>query len=262
MIVANNNSQKFSLKSFLAIWAILTAIGIWISIKGTPWLMMKSASHQMHTAILTVIVFSVAAAPVAAGIYAVQIYALAKWRYKGEGVPPDAEPLRNNVKAVSAWIGVSALLTTLLLIWGLAALASDENVSGPRPMTVNVTGQQWLWSFQYPIAQTLLHHNVESNVLEIPLNNQANFNITSVDVTHGFWVPSLGVKVDANPGAITTLSVIPNKLGVYDIRCVELCGLNHSAMITKAYVVTEKQFLTWLKAQPASQPVATATVKN
>jgi cytochrome c oxidase subunit 2 len=81
-------------------------------------------------------------------------------------------------------------------------------------------------------------------------------------VTHGFWVPALGIKVDANPGSITTLSVVPNKLGVYDIRCVELCGLNHSAMITKAYVVTDAQFLQWLKAQPAAQPVSVATVKN
>jgi len=260
--MTNNNSNKFSLKPFLAIWAVLTALGIWISIKGTPWLMEKPASHQMHMAILTVIVFSVAAAPVAAGIYAVQIYALAKWRYKGEGVPPDAEPLRNNVKAVSAWIGVSALLTTFLLIWGLAALASDDNVSGPRPMTVNVTGQQWMWSFQYPIAETLLHHNVESNILVIPLNNQANFNVTSVDVTHGFWVPSLGIKVDANPGTVTTLSVIPNKLGWYDIRCVELCGLNHSAMITKAHVVSDKEFLQWLKNQPASPAAITTSVQN
>ena len=78
------------------------------------------------------------------------------------------------------------------------------------------------------------------------------FEVTSKDVTHGFWPVQLGVQVDANPGFTTTIAASPNKLGKFDVRCSQLCGLNHAYMQTTGRVVTEAQFKQWLAQQGAS----------
>ncbi len=48
----------------------------------------------------------------------------------------------------------------------------------------------------------------------------------------------MGIKVDANPGETTKTSVLPDRIGNYDVRCAELCGLLHADMETKAHVVS------------------------
>ena len=62
-----------------------------------------------------------------------------------------------------------------------------------------------------------------------------------------FWVVEMGVKIDVNPGAITNTGFTPNKLGTYNIRCAELCGLHHAYMETQIRVVTQDQFNGWVR---------------
>jgi cytochrome c oxidase subunit 2 len=70
--------------------------------------------------------------------------------------------------------------------------------------------------------------------------------VTSKDVVHSFWVVQMGIKVDANPGEITKTSVVPDKLGTFDVRCAELCGLLHADMETSAHVVSTDDFNKWI----------------
>ena len=79
---------------------------------------------------------------------------------------------------------------------------------------------------------------METRTLELPVNRPVQFNITSVDVTHGFWPAALGVQVDANPGVTTVIRTTPNKLGSFTVQCSQLCGLYHAFMNNKAAVVT------------------------
>jgi cytochrome c oxidase subunit 2 len=60
----------------------------------------------------------------------------------------------------------------------------------------------------------------------------------------------MGIKVNANPGVITTASVTPDKIGTYNIRCTEICGLNHAFMMTKVHVMSDTDFQKWLASQP------------
>ncbi|MEY4136517.1 MAG: hypothetical protein RL205_645, partial [Actinomycetota bacterium] len=41
--------------------------------------------------------------------------------------------------------------------------------------------------------------------------------------------------------------VTPTKLGTYNIRCAELCGLHHAYMETKIQVVTQAEFDAWVR---------------
>jgi cytochrome c oxidase subunit 2 len=233
-----------SLKSFFWLWGIGTVLAILLSIWAPGHFMPRSMSNNMHLTILTMVVFSIAAAPVVAGVYAAAIYAIRAWGYKGDDIPPPAPQVRENVKVTTAWLLTSTVLTVFLLVWGLTALAADNSSTGKNPLVVDVTGQQWLWSFSYPGT------HVESNQLYLPVNREVEFRITSVDVTHGFWIVNMGVQVDANPGTITTIHTTPNKMGDFTIRCEQFCGLNHAFMDADGHVVTSQQFTSWLAAQP------------
>jgi cytochrome c oxidase subunit 2 len=231
---------------FLA-WAVITIAGVLVGIYVIPWLMPQPASNTMHLVIITMQTFTIAAAPVAGLVYAVAFYALHHWRHPGtDEPPPDGPPLRGNTWVTGVWLVTSALLCTFLLVWGLAALAADDSGAASAKLTVDVTGQQWVWSFHYPGT------DVSTPILYLPEGKTVTFDVTSKDVVHGFWIVQMGIKVDANPGVITTTSTTPDKLGTFDLRCAELCGLNHAFMVTTVHVVTPAQFQTWLHSQPAS----------
>lgn len=236
--------NKKSLKPFYWMWGIGTIVAVLLSLWAPGHFMPRSMSPNMHLTILTMVVFSVAAAPVVAGVYAIAIYAIRTWGYKGDDIPPPAAQVRDNPKLVTTWLVASTVLTVFLLIWGLAALSVDNSSTGKNPLVVDVTGQQWLWSFSYPGT------HVQSNELYLPVNREVEFRITSEDVTHGFWIVNMGVQVDANPGTITTIHTTPNRMGDFTIRCEQFCGLNHAFMDADGHVVTSQQFNSWLAAQP------------
>jgi cytochrome c oxidase subunit II len=240
----SDQDNKKPLKLFFWLWAIITAAGVAVSLWAPGYLMPRSMSDNMHLTILTMVVFSVAAAPVAAGVYAARISMLRTWSYRGDDVPPPAPVVRENNKVVTSWLLASTVLTVFLLVWGLGALAADNSSTGKDPLVVDVTGQQWVWSFSYPGT------HVQSNQLYLPENREVEFRVTSEDVTHGFWIVNMGVQVDANPGTITTIHTTPNRLGEFTVRCEQFCGLNHSFMDTEGFVVSTQNFNSWLAAQP------------
>ena len=238
-----DNDNKKSLTGFFTTWAILTILGVAISLWAPARFMPSEMTHNMHLSVLTIVIFSVAAAPVAAGVYAAMLHVLRHHTYKGDTPPPSAEATRENPKLVTGWVLVSTLLTVFLLVWGLGALAFDDSSTSSSPLEVNVTGQQWLWTFSYPGT------NVQSNVLNVPIGREVEFHITSEDVTHGFWIPQFGIQVDANSGVETVIHATPDKTGTIDIRCDQFCGLNHAYMVTQGHVMTNQQFEQWLHSQ-------------
>ncbi len=114
----------------------------------------------------------------------------------------------------------------------------------PSRLTINVTGQQWVWSFSYPEDG-----GISSSDLVLPKDRPVIFQVTSTDVIHSFWLPEMGIKVDANPAVMATVSTTPTLLGTFQVRCAELCGLNHSYMQTTARVVESSDFDAWVKSQ-------------
>jgi cytochrome c oxidase subunit 2 len=65
-------------------------------------------------------------------------------------------------------------------------------------------------------------------------------------VIHNFWIVPMGVKIDANPGAVTLAGVTPDTLGSFPIRCAELCGMHHAFMQTQAVVLDKADWNSWL----------------
>ena len=221
------------------------------------WLMLAAmnqsggpASTVMEDIQQTIFVFTLVSIPITSFVFAVLLYSLFGWKGKTGDAPPnnDNPAIRTNAVAVITWTAASSLLAAFLVVWGLIELADitadsygTQSISGqPRAddaLVVNVTGQQWVWTFEYP-----QYDKVATDVLYLPKDRPVLFNVTSVDVIHNFWAVELRVKIDANPGAITQTGVTPNKEGVFNVRCAELCGLHHAYMETEIRVLPPETF--------------------
>jgi cytochrome c oxidase subunit 2 len=226
---------------FVVMTLILLAFGLWWPDASMP----TTASNTMKAVKDTMIIFSVAAAPVMALVWAIAYYSLRHWQHSGETPPEDGPPLRGNSRVALTWVIVSSVLTAFLLIWGLAELTATTTLpANASPVVIKVTGQQWLWSFQYP-----QNGNISSSDLYLPVNRPVRFEVTSTDVIHSFWLPEMGVKIDANPAVVTTLDTTPDKIGNFNVRCAELCGLNHSVMQTEVHVLSKTGYDDWALSQ-------------
>jgi cytochrome c oxidase subunit 2 len=245
---APQGKQRSQVRSVIAIWAVLTVLLELFGIFVPAHLMGAPASNDMIDIENSMTVFSIAAAPVAALVWAIALYSIFRWRHRGGGPPEkDGAPIRSNSTVIGVWVVVSSLLCLFLFIWGEVELTSEQaSAAAPNGLVIDVTGQQWAWTFTYPDDG-----NYTTSELYLPVNESVTFKVTSEDVVHSFWIVQLGTKIDANPGEITTASVTPDKEGSYVVRCAELCGIYHSYMDAQVHVVSDADFRTWLDSNGA-----------
>ena len=232
------------------------------------WLMIAAmnqsggpASSIMEDIQQTILVFTLVSIPITSFVFAVLLYSLFGWKGKTGEAPPnnDNPAIRTNAVAVITWTAASSILAGFLVVWGLIELADitadsygTQSITGqPRAdnaLIVNVTGQQWVWTFEYP-----QYDKVATDILYLPKDRPVLFNVTSVDVIHNFWAVELGIKIDANPGAITQTGATPNKEGIFNVRCAELCGLHHAYMETQIRVMPQANFETFMRENGGGQ---------
>ena len=94
------------------------------------------------------------------------------------------------------------IMVTALAIYGWVVL-DDIEAKKPNTLVVNVTAQQFAWSFDYPAEK------VKTNRLVLPKGRPVEFRIQSKDVLHDFWVPEFRLKSDAVPGITTKIRLTP-----------------------------------------------------
>jgi cytochrome c oxidase subunit II len=123
-------------------------------------------------------------------------------------------------------------------IYGLQAKPAE--VGETADLTVNVTGIQFAWIFNYP------NSGVTAGELHVPIGQDVRLNLVAQDVIHSFWVPQFRIKQDAIPGEKTELRFVATRLGEYPVVCTELCGSYHGAMRTKVVVHTPEGYQQWL----------------
>ena len=162
------------------------------------------------------------------------------------------------------WTIFPCLVLLMIASPSFILLYLNDEVITPA-MLVKAIGYQWYWS--YELSDFLNIHDgltiefdsylLNDEMLEmgqirwldtdlwlyLPLNLHVRFIITSMDVIHDFAVPSLGLKIDANPGRLNMLSTIINRNGVFYGMCSELCGVGHSMMPIKIESVDVDLFL-------------------
>lgn len=198
------------------------------------------------------------------------LWAILRYRAKGkgEGLPKQT---RYNHKWEVIYTGVPVLI--VLSLFGFTVLAENQaDAIGSNPAArIQVTAYRWGWNFHYlgtdvTIAPTGVPTatgnpgaptDPEYPQMVLPENELTQIRLVSRDVVHGFYVPAFLFSRYAQPGVVNRFAFTPTKLGVYDGRCTQYCGLYHAEMLFSVRVVTPSQFKSWLSSQESRARVAT-----
>jgi len=205
---------------------------------------------------------------VGAVVWGMILWAVMFHRKRGDKLPPQ---VRYNMPIEILYTVVPFVLIAVLFYY----TAKDENTIDALPanpaVTVNVTGFQWSWEFNYPQYKTVGGASVTTDgymwgqgplpLLEIPVGETVQFNLSSPDVIHAFWVPEFLFKRDVIPGHPNHFAVTLNTTGTFIGHCSELCGLYHSRMLFTLKVVTQQQFNQWLAQQQSIQKSASGSTQ-
>jgi len=171
--------------------------------------------------------------------------------------------VREHLHAVEATFGVAVAAMAVFLLYSSFSDNSQDFPHTPvKPaVRVQVTAFQWCWRFHYagePVTVSGSCDNGQYPVLEVPAGEPVEYDISSVDVVHAFWVPIMRTKMDAFPGHVNSFTTTMTQMGRWNARCAQFCGLYHSEMDFTLQVVTPSQFRQWLHSQAALSGSTTA----
>ncbi len=251
---AGAREPNHGLRIFLIWLPIALAADLIITLVWGPHLPPGALSSSAKSQQVDITVMADMAAPVMAFVLVFAGYALVVWRHRA-GDDEDGPPIHGNSRISAIWIGATSVIVLSLFVYGTVELivpagagAGEGNTpiwrpGGGTPLQVQVIGQQWRWTYRYPQLG-----GFETTSLVLPVGENVQFNVTSLDVIHSFWAYQLGVKADANPGVNNVAYTEPLHTGEVTVRCVELCGLWHADMTTFGHVVSVAAFRAWAAA--------------
>ena len=151
---------------------------------------------------------------------------------------PKATNIHGNMFLEIAWTGIPTILVLIMFWYGWQGYL--EMVDVPEDaMPIEVTAQMWKWSFKYEDGKT-------TDSLYVPVNTPIKLILQSNDVNHSFFIPAFRLKKDVFPNRERIAWFIAKETGEYDIACSEYCGLNHSYMYSKIFVLPEEEFKNWM----------------
>ncbi len=181
------------------------------------------------------------------------------------GMPPQ---MRYNIPLEILYTVLPLMMIGVLFFFTARDQAAIADVSAKPDVTINVVGKQWAWDFNYlqqggrqlnvfePGVKADLtgRPGVESQVptLYLPVGRRVEFQLTTRDVNHSFWIPAFLYKLDVIAGVRNKFQVVPQRIGDYRGKCAELCGEFHSEMLFKVKVVSQADFdahMSQLRAQ-------------
>jgi cytochrome c oxidase subunit 2 len=185
----------------------------------------------------------------------------------------------HSTKLELIWTIVPAITLTVLVVFGLRHWLKITGDAPKESMLVEITGQQFGWTYRYPGADGILgkksyklinptannglgqdwedkanHDDWIPTVMYLVVNKPVKLVIGSKDVIHNVGLPHFRLKMDAVPGIPTTLWFTPkwtteemrkrtnNPDFEYEIVCDQLCGASHYAMRGVIKVVSQEEY--------------------
>jgi cytochrome c oxidase subunit 2 len=189
------------------------------------------------------------------------VFIVVRFRSESDELPegrdrwPVAEGL--STLALLAIAGVLVFLTFSTM----SQLEDSSAAGGGEPaVEIDVTASQWQWRFEYPeegIVTTAAGEGPPT--LVVPADTPVEFNLTSLDVIHSFFIPSVRFKRDAFPERETTFSLIFPEVGFEPSggACAEYCGLRHGYMTFNVDVKEPADYEAWVSERRALEAAST-----
>lgn len=195
---------------------------------------------------------TVVAAILVVAINVALIYAVRRYRGERGTEPRQVRSGRRTQFRVGALLTVfAAAILVVSLIYtdkaretpttGPAGLASARS----KPLKIDVTGQQWLWRYDYP-NEAFSYYK-----LVVPVDTTVELDLVSTDVIHTWDVPQLAGKRDAVPGKTNHVVFRADEEGVYNGQSATFSGQAYAAMRTEVDVVSPKEYEDYIAAQKA-----------
>jgi cytochrome c oxidase subunit II len=205
-------------------------------------------------------------------VWALIFYAIIRFRRRSE----DEIPIQTRYNLPLEIFYTIAPIIMVIVFFAHTVDTQNYVLDDDRPVdnTIEVTGQQWSWTFNYGIGeqsraadddlfddhfayQSYVHDSgTGSHIpdLFLPVDETTRFNLHSPDVIHDLGVPAFLMKMDVIPGRVNHYEVTPTRIGEYKGKCYELCGVYHSRMLFNVHVVSREDYDAYLKAlQDAGQ---------
>ncbi|MES0203267.1 cytochrome c oxidase subunit II [Mesorhizobium sp. LNHC209A00] len=169
----------------------------------------------------------------------------------------DAGADHRKLRVVVIAVGLTAVIVVGLTLLSFFANRTLAAIGSDAALTIRVTGHQWWWEVRYEDA-TPSRILTTANEIHIPAGEPVRLLLTSTDVIHSFWVPSLSGKLDLIPGHINVLDIKADKPGVYRGQCAEFCGAQHANMGTFIIAEPKEKFDAWWndQLQPSGPPAS------
>jgi cytochrome c oxidase subunit 2 len=235
--------------------AALVAIAIGIVLSYVIHWFPVQASTQAHNTDTLYHVLVIASIPIFVLVVTVILYCVWRFRMKPGEELKDGPPIHGNTRLEVIWTTIPALLLLGLVSYSFVVLHDNEKKPA-REIQVEVTGQQFFWSFKYPSSVTG-GKPVESYQLYLPEGESVEFDMRSKDVIHAFWIPAFRIQEDVVPGITTHWRATPDRIGNYPVVCNLLCGVGHSTMRTTVHVISQERFHDWIKGQTSGTATTT-----
>ena len=186
--------------------------------------------------------------------------AWALWRRRADRPDPLATDKKTETR-LRTIVGTLAVLTGgIVIVLAVLSYAGQASLfAAPQPgsgVTLKVTGNQWWWRIEYQNPDPSQQF-ITANEIHIPVGEPITVRLTSTDVIHSFWVPSLMGKMDAITGRENEITFTAGEAGVFRGQCAEFCGLQHAHMGLIVYAEPREQFDAWRMSQiaPAAEPM-------
>jgi cytochrome c oxidase subunit II len=197
---------------------------------------------------------------------------LRRRRGGGQGAPemviePEPQHERRIWRVVSGSVAIT-VVTLFVLLFSDYATGRGIHKLGEKneKIRIRITGHQWWWEVQYMdwperFGERVLSNTITTaNEIHLPVDKDhpvaVDFELSSADVIHSFWVPNLHGKKDLVPGHPTSVWLRADQVGTYWGECGEFCGYQHAQMRLLVVAEPAEQFKSWLdgQRQPGAEP--------
>ena len=101
----------------------------------------------------------------------------------------------------------------VVLVWGRASSPAQAQSMPPR--TIKITARR----FEFV-----------PNQITLKKGEAVTLQVTSEDVTHGFFLRPLKIDEELEPGTKRDITVTPQTAGKFTVICDHFCGVNHGNM--------------------------------
>jgi cytochrome c oxidase subunit 2 len=225
-----------------------------------------SATEQgAHIGNLYNVVFWIAAA-IFLLVEGLIVWAVLRYRRRDDALPKQTH---GNLVMEAIWTTIPAIIVIVLFVMSIDTLGKVEAKSADPAVTVDVTGFQWQWQFEYKEdGVKLVGAGEQGPELVLPVGETVNFKLHATDVIHAFYVPQFLYKKDVMPGRTNSFDLRIDAPGTYAGQCAEFCGLDHARMNFTVRAVPRPEYDQWLAAEiqkanatPAPAPSGAVTLE-